>query len=103
MNPGLPDIQLKLADAFRESGQLEKAERFYLNARQVGQTELNVFLGLVAVQRFQGKITAALDTCNDGLSVLPGNIDLRASIADIYEGQGDLQAGLRYYRAYCGF
>jgi len=91
LNPGLPDIQFKLADAFRESGQLEKAEEFYLNARQVGQPELKVFLGLVAVQRYQGKITAALDTCKDGLGVFPGDIDLQASIADIHERQGELQ------------
>jgi len=91
LNPGLPDIQLKLADAFRESGQLEKAEHFYRKAGQAGKPQLNVFLGLVAVQRYQGKITDALDTCKDGLSVFPGNIDLQAGIADIHERQGELQ------------
>jgi tetratricopeptide (TPR) repeat protein len=91
LNPGLPDIYFKLAEAYRETAQLEEAENTYQKAIQKNQNKLGSFIGLITVLRYQGKTAASLDTCREGLLQLPGNSDMLAIMADLHERQGELQ------------
>ena len=92
-----PEVSSYIGDCYLALGDLEKAEKFFLESIQWGEKKFYCYGKLGTIYQTQGDLEKAKDALTSGLALAPRDYMLSFQLAEVQRLRGDFAEAEKYY------